>query len=317
MSEVTRAIKEVKKIIDINMFGAKNYNSTNLFDGYQRAYFQTNENIDGYLNLVDISNSENALCVAGSGDQAFSLISKGINNIQLFDINKLTEYIIIGLKKAIILKYNYSDYFNILGKLVNYKSGFKEIYNVIYELIPYMEEKYQNFWLEIINYYKMIQLEEKTDYNLIPMLCLTNIEQIIKNNSSYLNTSKDYEKLKANLKDALINFRYVNALNLKNEYKDNKFDLILLSNILDYFHMYWDSNWPISYLDKYVNDLSSIMKDNGIIYLHYAFTPYIWPKIFSGTNIKINNLPPSYEVREVDNLHELKQKDSIILKRMR
>ena len=317
MSELTTAIKEVKKMIDINMFGAKNYDSTNLFAGFQRVYFQTNENIDGYLSLFDLSKKDNALCVAGSGDQVFSLISKGINNIQLFDINKLTEYMILGLKKAIILKYDYSDYFKITSILINSKTNFNEIYNILYELIPYMEVKYQNFWLEIINYYKMMQKNEKTNYNLIQMLSLTNIEHIVKNNSSYLNSEDDYNKLKYKLSECVIKFKTVNALTLKDEFKDSKFDLILLSNILDYFHMYWGTNWTIPYLDKYVNSLYSIMNDDSILYLHYAFTPYIWPRIFNGSNIKLSNLSQSYEVREIDNLNNLKQKDTIILKRMR
>lgn len=317
MSELTNAIKETKKMIDINMFGAKNYDSSNLFAGFQRVYFQTNENIDGYLILFDLSKKENALCVAGSGDQAFSLITKGINNIQLFDINMLTEYMILGLKKAVILKYDYSEYFEIMTKLINPQTNFMDIYNIINSLIPYMEEKYQCFWLEIINYYKMIQISEKSNYNLIHMLSLTNIEQLIRNNSSFLNTKEDYNKLKYNLKDAIIDFKYANALTIKKDFKDNKFDLILLSNILDYFHMYWGINWPISYLNKYVDGLANIMNDNGIIYLHYAFTPYIWPRLFNSTNIKISNLPSIYEIKEIENLNNLKQKDSIILKRMR
>ncbi len=158
MNELNTAIKEVKKMIDINMFGTKNYDSYNLFAGYQRVYFQTNENIDSYLGIYDLNHKKNALCVAGSGDQAFSLIAKGINDIQLFDINKLTEYMILGLKKAIILKYNYSEYFEIMFKLVNLQTNFRDIYNIINDLIPYMEEKYQYFWLEVINYYKMLQL---------------------------------------------------------------------------------------------------------------------------------------------------------------
>lgn len=317
MDEVKTAINEVKKMIDINMFGTRNYNKFDLFDGYHRVYFQTNENIEGYLSLEDLSHKEKALCVAGSGDQAFSLISKGINNIQLFDINKLTEYMIMGLKKTMILKYNYSKYFDMIIKLIDSKTSYNFIYNTISELIPYMEEKYQYFWLEVINYYKELQLQEKTDYNLIHMLSLINVEQIVKNNSTYLNSKEDYNSLKTNLKETQINFKYINALNLKSELKNNKYDLILLSNILDYFHLYWHSNWPISYLECYVDGLTNLMNNNSILFLHYAFTPYIWPKIFSGTNIKLKNLPASYEVRELDNLNNLKQKDTIILKRMR
>ena len=116
MSSLAKAIKEVEKMIDINMFGTKNYDSSNLFDGFQRVYFQANENIDDYLKLTDYSTKETALCVAGSGDQAFSLISKGIRKVELFDINKLTEYMIIGLKKAIILMENENHFENFSGK---------------------------------------------------------------------------------------------------------------------------------------------------------------------------------------------------------
>ena len=314
MSSLAKAIKEVEKMIDINMFGTKNYDSSNLFDGFQRVYFQANENIDDYLKLTDYSTKETALCVAGSGDQAFSLISKGIRKVELFDINKLTEYMIIGLKKAIILKYDYSKYFKIMYMFIDSKINFREIYNIINGLIPYMEEKYQNFWLEIINYYKMLQLKENTNYNLIKMLSLTNVEQLIKNNASYLNSKEDYELLRSNLDKCLISFKYANALNLKNEFKD-KYDLILLSNILDYFHIYWGSNWPIAYLENYVNGLEGMLQEKGVLYIHYAFTPYIWPRVFNSTNIKINNLPASFEVKEIDNIYNLKQKDSIILKR--
>ena len=316
MSSLAKAIKEVEKMIDINMFGTKNYDSSNLFDGFQRVYFQANENIDDYLKLTDYSTKKTALCVAGSGDQAFSLISKGIRKVELFDINKLTEYMIIGLKRAIILKYDYSEYFKIMYMFINSKINFREIYNIINGLIPYMEEKYQNFWLEIINYYKMLQLKENTNYNLIKMLSLTNVEQLIKNNASYLNSKEDYELLRSNLDKCLISFKYANALNLKNEFKD-KYDLILLSNILDYFHIYWGSNWPITYLENYVNGLEGMLQEKGVLYIHYAFTPYIWPRVFNSTNIKINNLPASFEAKEIDNIYNLKQKDSIILKRKR
>ncbi len=149
------------------------------------------------------------------------------------------------------------------------------------------------------------------------MLSLTNIEQIVKNNSSYLNSNEDYDKLRNNLKECIINFKSVNAITLENDFQNNKFDLILLSNILDYFHLYWGNNWPISYLEKYVNGLCNIMNNDSILYLHYAFTPYIWPRIFNGTNIKISNLPQYYEIKEIVNLNNLKQKDMIILKRMR
>ena len=68
-----------------------------LHTSYSKVYLWTNENIDAYLNIVDISSKENALSVLASGDQTFNLITKGIMNIDTFDTNKLTEYFALGL----------------------------------------------------------------------------------------------------------------------------------------------------------------------------------------------------------------------------
>ena len=79
------------------------------YRGFRNLYFQSNENIDYYLNMIDLGNRENALTVAGSGDHIFNLVANGITEVDSFDINYLTEYLALGLKKAMIVKYSYYD----------------------------------------------------------------------------------------------------------------------------------------------------------------------------------------------------------------
>ena len=272
MDEVNIAVEEVKKIIRhciIPMLPSE-LELPNSFDGYQNLYYQTNENIAEYLNLVDISNSENALCVAGSGDQAFSLISKGINNIQLFDVNKFTEYFILGLKRTMIVKYNYSDYINLFNKLISPMTMPNEVEEILSDVLLTMDEPYKTFWQSILNFNFKYLEEINVKANFMYGLNVNAGLKIIPTFCSYLENEENYNKLKNNLGKANINFKYCNGLELTKNF-NNKFDLILLSNILDYAYIYWGSNWSMQNLNNYINDLQNILKDKGIIFLHYIF----------------------------------------------
>ena len=54
MGEVDIAIEKVKKLINQNIIRDSILEKENDFEGYQNLYFQTNENITDYLNLVNI-----------------------------------------------------------------------------------------------------------------------------------------------------------------------------------------------------------------------------------------------------------------------
>ena len=103
------AINEVKKLINNQVINNNISVQGNAFAGFQKTYFFTNENINAYLNLVDLTDKNNALTVLASGDQLFNLINKEITEIDTFDINKLTEYYVFGIRMAMIEKYNYKE----------------------------------------------------------------------------------------------------------------------------------------------------------------------------------------------------------------
>ena len=140
------------------------------FSKYQKVYLSTNENIKEYLDLVSFKNKTNALTVLASGDHAFNLITKGILNIDTFDTNILTTYYVFGLKYAMILKYSYKEYLNILSILTNKQTNLELITTIIKDLLPYMDLKYRNYWNEIIDYNYNIQKDKSNHINIIYLL---------------------------------------------------------------------------------------------------------------------------------------------------
>ncbi|MBR2828102.1 MAG: hypothetical protein IKE70_02595, partial [Bacilli bacterium] len=87
----------------------ENDNNLDNYNPYKSTYLWTNEDIIETLNQVKIPKKEKALTVLSSGDHLFNLIVDGYKEIDTFDINRLSEYTSLGLKRAMILKYNLED----------------------------------------------------------------------------------------------------------------------------------------------------------------------------------------------------------------
>lgn len=263
-----KSIGIAKKIIDMQV---KDYyiNQSNEFLRENKIYSWTNENMKSYLSPFNYNNIQKALTVLSSGDHAFNLLSLGIKDIDTFDINPLTEYYALGLKRAMILKYDYKTFISILNFFYNPFSSLTIITELVHSLLPYMEKKYQIFWQIILDYNYGLQKETGTHFNLILLLTLDTrgVNPLYFN--TYLNSEKEYNNLRRSLINANITFKNVNAINLGQSYKDNKYDYILLSNILDYFHYNFGSNWCYEQLLNYEKELEKIAKRDALIFLHY------------------------------------------------
>lgn len=236
------------------------------FSKYQKVYAKTNENIAGYLDQENFQDKEKALSVLASGDHVFNLVLNGIQDIDTFDTNKLTYYFSLGLKRAAILKYDYKDYLLFLKKIVNKDTSEEELISVIGGLLPYMSEDNATYWKEILEYNHRVQIEEKTNMNLFRLLLINVSNSDIKN--SYLQNQENYNKMRKNLAVADIRFKCADCLGINDKYK-SKYDLILLSNIADYFYKSWGLNWTYDKLSSYESSLKSMLTEQGDIFLAY------------------------------------------------
>lgn len=310
-------INGAKSLLDTQIDAGKILYSGIAFSEYQKVYFSTNENIKEYLELVDYTNKINALSVLGSGDHVFNLINKGILSIDTFDSNKLTEYYALGIKRSLIDKYNYETYLNILSLLSNEETSFDTINNILYDLLPIMDNKYRMFWTEILDYNYKKQKNNVNKLSLIYLLFINIKYSTVLNN--YLTNEEEYNKLKTKINNANIIFKHMDAKDLYNEF-DKKYDIILLSNILDYFYKIYGYNWKIDELNTYVYKLEKILDINGIVFLNYVYNYYYKftsrnYNLIRNTNININELD-NYVVKKLkyyNNNNSEKVGDGIIL----
>ena len=271
------------------------------FSKYSKGYLWTNENIKEYINKKYISEYNSALSVTGSGDHLFNLILNNVLNIDTFDTNTLTEYNVLGLKKALIEKFKYNDFLTICELIANNMLTLEETTYLIKDLLPLMDKKYRKYWQNISEYNYQLQKNNDECLDLFAMLFI-NINE--KNNfirrNSYLMGKDNYDKFKENMMRANINFYCTNAINILDTFPNQKYDVILLSNILDYITI----NWNYEQLRKFEDELLFITNNNGKIFLAYLLNYYNKnnKNIFRRADIKKEEL-----INEI--IIELKEKD--------
>jgi len=217
-----------------------------------------------------------------------------------------------------ILKYNYQDFINLYTKISTKEIDNNEILEIIFDLLPYMDEKYRLFWKEIIDYTYKCQCEYDNNINLIYLLYMGIRNELIKNNN-YLQDEESYNLLRNNLGKANINFKYANALNLNREFS-SKYDVLLLSNILDYFYSFLGNNWEYYELQEYESRIEQLINNNGVIVLHYIMmfgsSRFTSDKLFDNSGIVKDDLTDE-EVYKVNRKDSNKVYDGIILKRVK
>lgn len=296
---MNETIERTKKIIKEQVDANKIFMSGEAFSKYQKVYFNTNENIKGYLS--DISGKYNALTVLASGDHVLNLIYKDIFNIDSFDSNLLTEFYVFGIRYAMISKYNYKDYLSVLSIIIGKNTSLELITTIIEELLPYMDNKYRLYWKSVNEYNYKLQSSNNTNLNIFYLLTLGigKLDEIILRNS-YLLNENNYNKLKTNLFKTNISFKNIDAFDLKEHYK-NKYDLILMSNIFDYMYRKFGMMYNYRNIEEYVNILESMLREKGILYLNYIYS------------YSINSFDRKY-IMDYSNVKKEDIKNSLVLK---
>ena len=246
-------------------------------------------------------------------------------NIDTFDTNCLTEYFALGLKRAMILKYSYNDFKKNMGKLYKFNNiGIEETYSIIRGLYPFMEHNHKTFWEALINYDYKLRKDNGSWHNLIELLLLTGSENKSLFYNNYLANEENYNLLRSRLINANITFKCANAKNLEKDFDNDKYDLILLSNILDYFMYIFCDLWGYDHLQKYEEKLKSLCKDDAIIFLKYAFfyklrgevrQPSYSNRVFRDSAFKLSDLTDE-EIFEISKPYT-KAKDAIVLQRVK
>lgn len=208
----------------------------------------------------------------------------------------MTEFYSLGIKKAMILKYDYKDFLHkYLDLLLGYYSIYKESI-FIEKLLPYMDNRYAIFWNELVKFNYDLQ-SNNSDKRLLISDIVTKkfiIKDRIKLYNNYLSSNEDYEMLKDNLLNSKINFSCLDILDISNKF-NNKYDFILLSNIFDYLDSRFKLGWNYFYLKEEINKMYPMLNNDGVMLIHYLFKCIMEDNkvkgtLIAGSNVKYNDL---------------------------
>ena len=192
------------------------------FQEYAAFYYFSNEQINRKYSEIDFTNYHTALTVLSSGDHAFNAIYHGIDIVDTFDINRLTEYYALGFKKRAIECLSFEQFcllYNLKGpKLMELED----------EIMKNMDEDYRVFW-------KNFKYKMKWCGNFFPSV----ISWARENNTpkggrynAYLENEETYKQLQKRFDAAKITFTQANITELPVKFR--RYDLVELSNILSY-----------------------------------------------------------------------------------
>ena len=187
-------------------------------NAFGRAYLFTNENIAEYVKKFDLQ-GKRILSVAAGGDHAFESLLAGASFVDTFDIN-YAQKPIVELKNHMIKSLPYEDFMDFFFDKTHFfdQKIIEPIWNKFsYELQLYLDW-YYCMGPSAARFMFVYGQSNATSYN--------------KENISYIADKNKYNALAQRLPKQ-IRFTHANAYEISKKI-DIRYDIILLSNILDY-----------------------------------------------------------------------------------
>lgn len=231
------------------------------------VYLFTNENISGYINHIPNINGGRVLTVGASGDHAFEAYLRGAAHVDMFDINSLQKCV-VELKTHMIRNLDYDDF---LEYFFSGKNGFNA--DILRPVKSLFSPELKSF-MEIFSRYGSSVL--RYDGACSPDINWQNI--------SYIGSERSYYALRKRMPESM-NFVLCDIGALTAHF-DQKYNLIMLSNVADYVQ---DTRIPGEngrLMDLYTRILSPIadqnlVDNNGCMCFQYFWSaqPAFWNSV--------------------------------------
>ncbi len=202
--------------------GTKSNLKKETFHEYSFIYKKTNEQLE-YVTQY-FKNKEKILCVIGSGDQILNSMIFKPSLIVGFDIS-VYPHLFLKLKMAAIRSLSRDEFVDFFfGTIYTYE---EDLYDDIffYKIYPFLDDEAKNFWTYLFEYNDWYDI-----YNSILFSSETVIPRRAIEQNAYLDVN-NYYRLREIIPKINIEFIVGDIFDL--EFKNN-FDLIYLSNIIQY-----------------------------------------------------------------------------------
>ena len=209
---------------------------------YDKIYYQTNEMLKELFHNFDVRGKD-VLTVLASSDQLFYAYNYGAKSVDTFDINKLAYYYYYLRKWGIL----YLDkYYPPIHDII---FSHKFINDVFYRMNVVSEEDREAyfFWREYCKHNLVFENSDLYYINTFPID----------------STISDLSYLKSILETRKLSFKHLDIT--KEIDIDKKYDVIILSNIMEYLG--YDTSYP-----QIIDNFNRLLKDDGIIVCsHFIF----------------------------------------------
>ena len=230
---------------------------------YSRIYQNTTENLKQYMSFIN-DNFNSALLPTASGDHLLEAVLKSIDDITLYDINKLSKYF-AKLKFEAIKNLNKQEYVLFMYK----KMLDPEIFNYFKNNL---DDETRFFWEELFKSFSSSQICQ----NLFRKLGFISHDKIINGNDysqfclcNYSNLLDHYYFIQEKLHTT--NIKYIDG-DIKDIVKTSKekYDYINLTNIYEYINpdIFYGGDQIFREL---ILDLVEHLNDNGKIMIAYLY----------------------------------------------
>lgn len=264
-------------------------------------YIYATEKVSNYYNLLHLKNKR-ILSVVGSGDQIINAYFYGAKEVVGFDINKYS-YFILEIKFVAIVSLKRVEFLKYFG--TNMSNGDFN-YNLYSKLKNKLSVKTRNFFDSI---YKEFNYNGKKIIKSQYFRQRSMFKYLAQDINFYLKNDKEYLKCRNIIKNKDIKFYHLDINNISSdkELKGN-FDIINLSNVLNYLTGNTKEEELLTELLKVTNNVRKKLKYNGLFF-YYSYSPSIYREIG-------RKIPPASRVEIIKNL-QMKMKSDLSFKRFK
>jgi len=225
-------------------------------------YIYATEMIKEYYSLFNIKN-KNVLTICGSGDQMINALFLGAKKVTGFDLNFYSKHM-LNLKISSILSLELKEFIEFFGnKKINV--GFS------YGIYKKTRENLDNSTKEFFdNLYKKFNFDgEKLAKSSYFRERARVQERNVKEFNLYLKNRKAYLKMRKILEEKNNNFILGSVLDIPSLIKNEKYDLINLSNVQNYVCLNLSEEKTVKcFYEKVLLPFSNLLNKKGIIFYY-------------------------------------------------
>ncbi|VAW31888.1 hypothetical protein MNBD_CPR01-233 [hydrothermal vent metagenome] len=234
-------------------------------------YIYATEMVSNYYSTLHLDKNT-VLTISGSGDQVLNAYFFGAEDVVSFDLNKYS-FFITNLKFTAVKVLSYTEFLNFFGSKHN-DANFD--YDLYQKIRPGINKRTKDFFDSIYEenlYSGSTIIKSEKYFRQRGHLSLKSADAI----NIYLKNEKNYLILRNSIKNKKLTFIQSDIIGIskKIRFSKRKFDLINISNVINYLSASVKSNDPEGYIINILIELGNILNKNGkIIFYAYSVTTY-------------------------------------------